>query len=503
MRYVFHRTDGPIIERVCQISRISPDELDVGDFQPDHQMKILQDFKEKLLSYRDKRFFIVGDYDCDGICATTIMKKLFDDLGIASNHYIPSRIREGYGLNERIVKIAAENDFDVLLCVDNGIAANGELALAKTLGLKTFVIDHHEYEEVPDTDFLHPSLFPEGYEDMCAAGLCALFSNSIRRDRLSTVYGGIATLADMVKVFGYNRYLTKNAVQILNEETIYPIAYLAKNKECDYTALSYDVIPKINAVSRMDDMLNVNYVVRYLLDNSSDCMAYLNKIEEINTLRKDLTKQMSALAQRIIDPERKIIIVSSSAFREGLCGLIANRLMNEYGKPVIVLAESDGILKGSGRAVRGSDLYAYLSQRKDLFLTFGGHAQAVGLSMEKKDLDELQRYIDENPFEYEEYEKDVLVLDPDKIDMDLLDELKSLEPFGTGFEEPLFALEDISYKQKFLVASRYPKFILNDRLEAISFHPAHQNRAFETMLGHLKKDDYHKGKISFVIEDLI
>nr|MCR4856293.1 DHH family phosphoesterase [Erysipelotrichaceae bacterium] len=264
-----------------------------------------------------------------------------------------------------------------------------------------------------------------------------------------------------------------------------------------------DVIPKINAVSRMDDMLNVNYVVRYLLDNSFDCMAYLNKIEEINTLRKDLTKQMSALAQRIIDPERKIIIVSSSAFREGLCGLIANRLMNEYGKPVIVLAESDGILKGSGRAVRGSDLYAYLSQRKDLFLTFGGHAQAVGLSMEKKDLNELQRYIDENPFEYEEYEKDVLVLDPDMIDMDLLDALKSLEPFGTGFEEPLFALEDISYRQKFLVASRYPKFILNDRLEAISFHPAHQNRAFDTMLGHLKKDDYHKGKISFVIEDLI
>ncbi len=504
MNYRFHEIDPDLKTSVCKLNGISLDELNVSDFRPDYGMKILEDMKEKLLSFRDKRFFIVGDYDCDGICATAIMRRLFDDLHIAVNHYIPSRTREGYGLNEKIVRTAYDNGFGVLLCVDNGINAKNELQLASELGMKTVVIDHHEYASFPEVDLLlHPDLFEKGYADMCAAGLCALVSGSFRYDPLSQAYGGLATLADMVSVFGYNRYLLKDALSILNEKTVYPIHYLLKKKDCDFVDLSYDVIPKINAVSRLDDMLNVNYVVRYLLDDSPSCMSYLNKIEEINTLRKDLSRQMSLMARRLADERNDVIVVSSPAFKEGLCGLVANRLMNEYGKPVIIFSENGDLLKGSGRAPKGLDLYSCLVEIEDLFVTFGGHAQAVGLSIEKNDLPKLIDHLKGIQSDQDDSVRDVLLLNRDLVDIGILEEMKQLQPFGTGFEEPLFALDCDRDMKKIVVAGQYPKFLINDRIDAISFNPRFLDRENGRMIGHLKKDDYHSGKLSFIIEDLI
>ncbi|MBQ2138315.1 MAG: hypothetical protein II432_02790, partial [Erysipelotrichaceae bacterium] len=126
MKYVFYENGISLKDTICQINNVELSSLDVSDFKVD-DLKILNDFKDHLLSLKDKRFFIVGDYDCDGICATAIMKRLFDDLNIASNYYIPSRVKEGYGLNMRIVDTAADHGFDVLLCVDNGIIANEQL----------------------------------------------------------------------------------------------------------------------------------------------------------------------------------------------------------------------------------------------------------------------------------------------------------------------------------------------------------------------------------------
>ena len=504
MKYCFHEGEEKLSVRICQLNGLSIADLDVSAFNPDYDLKILRDFKDKLLSYADKRFFIVGDYDCDGICATAIMKRLFDDLGIKANYYIPSRIREGYGLNDTIVKTAYDNGFDVLLCVDNGIAAVKQLEYASSLGLKTLIIDHHEFVEMPSVDgILHPCLFEKEYEDMCAAGLCALLSNSFRYDELTLVYGGMATLADMVRVLGYNRWLMKKAISILNEKTIYPISYLLKKKEVDFTALSYDVIPKLNAVSRLDDMLNVNYVVRYLLDDSPSCMAYLNKIEEINTVRKQLTNEMSSMAERLADESQDIIVVASEAFKEGLCGLIANRLLGIYGKPVIVFALSDGLYKGSGRGPKGFDLYSHLAKRNELYASFGGHAQAVGLSIKEEDLEAFKEYLANEPCVYEEGVKDVLVIDEEDIDLELLKEMKKLEPFGTGFGQPLFALKDVKIKNSFAIKGLYPKYVISDKLEAISFNSSFLNRKFTTMIGQLRKDDYHRDRISFIIEDLL
>ena len=221
MRYLYDYSDLSLRDRICHINGIDFSKLDVSDFNPDYSMDVIDSFKNHLLSFKDKRFFIVGDYDCDGICAITIIKKLLDDLNISNNYYIPSRIKDGYGLNKKIVDNAIDNSFDIMFLVDNGIVAYEEIEYAYNNGLKAFIIDHHEYEHAPKVEaYLHPSLFPQEYKDMCAAGLCALLSNSFRYDEISTAYGGLATLADMVSVLGYNRYLIKNTLELLKQHKV-------------------------------------------------------------------------------------------------------------------------------------------------------------------------------------------------------------------------------------------------------------------------------------------
>lgn len=502
MSYLFHDLDESIKKTICDINDVNPDNLIIKEYN--QELNIINEFKEKILSDKDKRFFIVGDYDCDGICATSIMKKLLDDLNIKVNYYIPSRNKEGYGLNNEIVNRAHENNFDCLLCVDNGIVANEPLTLAKSLGMKTYVIDHHNYETLPEVDaLLHPDLLPDEYDDLCAAGLCALLSNSFRQDDLSTALGGLATLADMVSVFGYNRYLMNEMMNILNSKNIVSINYLLGRSKLDYDNLSYNVIPKINAVSRLDNIMNVNYVVRFLLNYDNEASLYLNKIEAINKTRKELTKQMSVLAERLIDTSLDLPVVCSDTFNEGLCGLVANRLMFEYNKPIIVLAKAGDELRGSGRCPQGFDLFNYLEKIKDHFLTYGGHAQAVGLSLKEDELDYLLNYIKDNPFEIVNKDKDVLLLNQESINNDLYSKICELKPFGPNFKEPLIGIKNVSYDRDYVFSFKNHKYVLSDVLEAIDFNNLKPNNDFDTMIGKIKEDDYHPGKLSIIIEDLM
>ena len=505
MRYIFNEDLNKSIEdRILQLNNINANNLDVSNFQIDKDIEAIESFKNKILSNKDSKFFIVGDYDCDGICATAIIKKLFDDLGIKCNYYIPSRTKEGYGLNNNIVNTAYQNNFDCLFCVDNGIIAKEQLKLAKSLGLKVFIIDHHEYQEDPICEsFLHPKLFNNKYSDMCAAGLCALFSSYFIDDNLINTLGGIASLADMVSMLNYNRYLVKKMINILNNYDIRPIKLLLGDNKVSATNIQFNVIPKINAVSRLDDMLNVNYVVKYLLANDVECFDYFNKIETINTARKDLSKQMYDLACRLIDDKDNVIVIKHTQFKEGLCGIIANRILDNYQKPAIVFSEINGVLKGSGRSLPGTNMYEYLKNINNLFDNYGGHELAVGLQMNVDNYEKLIAYIKNKKLEYNEQYIDVLVLDESKINETTLQEIDRLQPYGTNFKQPLFALKNPKYQSKYLVANKYPKFDINDNLSAISFNTSLVNKSFEYMIGSLKTDNYYKDKLSFVIEDLL
>lgn len=504
MAYLINKEKLPIQERICAINNVAKEKLDVSNFFVFYDNPLLKDFVDKLLEHRDEKYFIVGDYDCDGICATSIIKKLLDDLSISNNYYIPSRTNEGYGLNMDIVNKVIDNDFKVMICVDCGVNSKEELAYAKAHNIKTFVIDHHEYDEAPDVDgFLHPNLFSEDYYDMCAGGLCCLISNSIRKDELTTVLGGLATLADMVTVLNYNRYLLKEMLKILNEGNIYQINLLANSKVYDYEVLSFNVIPKINSISRLDEYMNVNLVVRYLLSDEDYCHSFFKNIDTINDYRKSLTTKMADKAELLINNEDDFIIVADASFSQGICGLISNKLMNKYHKPVLVLAENGDEYVGSCRAPYPFDVYSYLKECESIFTAYGGHNQAVGLSINKDNLPILSKYITNHPFTIENVDEEILEIDRVDIDISLLEQINELKPFGAGFKEPLFMIDNIDYRHKYIVAKKYPKFFINNCCDAISFNSDYVDKVFSKIVGRIQKDNYHYNKISILIEDIM
>ena len=499
MEYRYHK--GNILDNIYLINNIQKSDLEIDRFDNIDYHQSLLDFKDKLLSIKDKQVLIVGDYDCDGICATTITKRLLEHLGINNSYYIPSRIDEGYGLSDKIVNLASKHHFDVIITVDNGVSALSSISLANSLGIKVMIIDHHEYQEVPACyGFIHPNLLSNDFNKLSAGALCYLLSTLFYEDDYSLVLGGLSILSDMVGVLNYNRYLLKRMINILNTKDIYQIKLLNGNS-IDYDSLSFNAIPKINAVSRMG--YNANILVKYFLSDKQECLRLLDSINKINDYRKNETKSECDLALSLLNRKDKLALIVSSEFKEGICGLIANRISLNYDVPCIVFSKKDGLLKGSGRSRENFNIYEYLSNTRDLFTSFGGHGQACGVCIEESKLDDLKAYIDTHKLNMLDYQKDVISVEQTDIDFDLFNKIDSLKPFGIDFKEPLIHIKDFEYKSKFLIKNKYPKFTVDNKLSAISFNEYDSYRQFSDLYAYIRKDDYHAGAVSLLIEDLL
>lgn len=499
MEYRYHQ--GNLLDNIYLINNITKSDLEIDRFDNINYHESLFDFKDKLLSLKDKHILIVGDYDCDGICATTITKRLLEHLGINNSYYIPSRIDEGYGLSEKIVSIAHKHHYDVIITVDNGVSATSSISLANSLGIKVMIIDHHEYVDIPDCyGFIHPNLLSNDFNKLSAGALCYLLSTLFYEDDYSLVLGGLSILSDMVGVLNYNRYLLKRMINILNTKDIYQIKLLNGNS-IDYDSLSFNAIPKINAVSRMG--YNANILVKYFLSDKQECLRLLDSINKINDYRKNETKSECDLALSLLNRKDKLALIVSSEFKEGICGLIANRISLNYDVPCIVFSKKDGLLKGSGRSRENFNIYEYLSNTRDLFTSFGGHGQACGVCIEESKLDDLKAYIDTHKLNMLDYQKDVISVEQTDIDFDLFNKIDSLKPFGIDFKEPLIHIKDFEYKSKFLIKNKYPKFTVDNKLSAISFNEYDSYRQFSDLYAYIRKDDYHAGAVSLLIEDLL
>lgn len=499
MEYRYHQ--GNLLDNIYLINNITKSDLEIDRFDNINYHQSLFDFKDKLLSIKDKHVLIVGDYDCDGICATTITKRLLEHLGINNSYYIPSRIDEGYGLSEKIVSIAHKHHYDVIITVDNGVSATSSISLANSLGIKVMIIDHHEYVDIPDCyGFIHPNLLDKDFNKLSAGALCYLLSTLFYEDDYSLVLGGLSILSDMVGVLNYNRYLLKKMMNVLNTSDMYQIKLL-NGASIDYDSLSFNAIPKINAVSRMG--YNANILVKYFLSDRDECIKLLDSINKINDYRKNETKSECDLALSMLNRKDKLALIVSSEFKEGICGLIANRISLNYDVPCIVFSKKDGLLKGSGRSRENFNIYEYLLDTKDLFTSFGGHGQACGVCLDESKLDDLKAYINTHKLNMLDYHKDVISVDQSDIDLDLFEKIDSLKPFGVDFKEPLIHIKDFEYKSKFLIKNKYPKFTVDNKLTAISFNEYDSYRQFNDIYAYIRKDDYHQGALSLLIDDVL
>ncbi len=405
---------------------------------------------------------IYGDYDADGITATVLLYTYLKQKGARVQYALPHREGEGYGLHRETIDRMIEQGVNLIVTVDNGISAADEVAYAAQHGIDVVVTDHHKPpEHLPNAVAVvdpHRRDCPSPFKDFAGVGMafflvCALEGDT---DRILAEYAdlvALGTLADVMPLHDDNRLLVRKGLQQISAGTRDGLSLL---REAAGTAtrpqtasnVAFTLAPRINAAGRMGDP---EKAAALLLGTADEATAQLaREIQEMNTARQTVEAEIltEIRAQLENDPKRladRVLVVCGNGWHHGVLGILAARLLDLYGKPTLVLSETDGIARGSGRSVVGFSLYDALCACDDCLLAFGGHEQAAGITVEAARVDEFTARINAYAADVcprmpiEELTMDCR-LRPSQITPDLVACLSALEPFGAGNPQPLFGL---------------------------------------------------------------
>ncbi|NBK97741.1 MAG: recombinase RecJ [Erysipelotrichia bacterium] len=493
----------------AQIEELLFSNMRVQDFD----LSFMDTVVKRLITAKEQKekVIVCGDYDCDGICATTIMVDALRKFGIDCGYYIPNRFSEGYGLNVNTVQLAKEKGYQILITVDNGVKAIEALTLAKEKGIDIILSDHHEYDEqelICDY-FLHPKVFPEYFQGLCGAGVAYLLSRRlIGNDDKHTMLACVATIGDIVPLVKANRILVKEGIALLNNRSYMALQLLQNDtKYWDSKKIAFQIVPKINCVGRMADQANANMMVQYLLlENDQQIQRMLVQINALNNTRKELSALMENTAQRLLLDEPFIILYDES-FHEGLNGIVASKIMNQTMKPVMVLSKQENVLKGSIRSC-SVDLRTFFDDCKEHLLAYGGHKEAAGISFDISALATIQSHI-QKKMENETYEPEVacIMLDKKEINYQDIASLSSLEPFGCGFTLPNFCIEDQNLKIQSLSNGKHIKYV-GEQMSYLFFNQGKRieldkDRETFTFIGQLEANNFWGKKSINMIVDFI
>jgi len=432
---------------------------------------------------KGKKIRIVGDYDIDGVTATFILKKGLKKAGAIVDHRIPHRIRDGYGLNRNIIEEARDAGIDTIITCDNGIAAFEEVSLAKEYGMTVIITDHHEVpfetvsgersELLPPADaIVDPKREGSAYpcKQICGAYVAYKFIVSLygRIGMAAEEYrefleiAAFATIGDVMPLVEENRFLVREGLKRLeNTENPGLKALIALNQLQGKTITPYHVGfilgPCLNAAGRLGDADDAMELL--LSENEEEAHGKAVILKEMNDSRKSLTERGVTEALRLAEtPEYqrdRVLVIFLADCHESIAGIIAGKVRERTGKPVFILTTGETFdeapcLKGSGRSVEGYNMFEEMSAVSDIFIRFGGHAMAAGLSLPRNKLGEFRERLNSNTTLRDE---DLLIklkidmeLPLSLVNMELIEELKKLEPFGTGNEKPVFAARDVEIK---------------------------------------------------------
>ena len=409
----------------------------------------------RILEARNKheKVFIGGDYDADGICSTAIMKKTLDVLGIPNGYYIPDRFKEGYGLSEKTVELVHKKGYSLIITVDNGVKAHAALQKAKQLGIDVIVTDHHQIEEEIEAEIVvHPDYMEDDFAYLSGAGVALEISRNLigtgsQYDSLIALCA-VALIGDVMPLWKETRKLVKKGLSIIRQGRVRPLsAMLFPGATIDETAVAFSIVPKLNAVGRMNDISNVNTLVPYLLSTDDTVIAtYYQQLNLVNERRKALSDEESKIAEKEVT-DAKIQVIYHEKFHEGICGLVAGRLANTYHKPFVVMAKSEGIIKGSGRSIPGFNMFDFFTDFTET-CAFGGHEQAVGLSVKEESFDAFLQHVDKKAqlveMHVNEEKKQAILIDSKDVTFENVSDLSILSPYPKDMIEPLFALKNVS-----------------------------------------------------------
>lgn len=421
----------------------------------------------------NEKIYIYGDYDADGVMSTAIMYKGLSALGADVHYFIPDRVEDGYGLNEKAVKSIVDDGAQLIITCDNGITALNQIKLAKSLGVKVVVLDHHEpsFEEIEDVKI---DILPEAdavvdakiqncgycFSQMCAGGLCYRFicglydfmEKSLENERELCELAAVATICDVVDLVDENRAIASRGIALMNGgSSNLGLRTLIKLKEIKLVSsysVGFVIGPCINASGRLDSAKIA--VELFITEREKKAAGLAEALNDFNEERKNITSECLARITENIEKSHlindKIIVVYDKETHESVAGIIAGRLRERYSRPAIVLTRAENGVKGSGRSVENYDMFKALCSVKDLIIKFGGHTMAAGLSMEEGNIDLLRKRLNENcSLSLEEMEcvfRLETVLNLSDVSIESAEELNILAPFGKANEKPLFGIKN-------------------------------------------------------------
>ncbi len=422
--------------------------------------KAVEVINEKIDSY--ELICIYGDYDCDGITATSILYNYLESMGANVMYYIPER-SDGYGLNANAVKEIAQKGAALIITVDNGISAVEEAKLIKQLGMQLVITDHHQVPEVlPEAAAVvnpHRSDCPSPYKDLSGVGvafkLCAAIDDGSYDAVLEQYVDicAIGTVADVVPLNGENRTIVKHGLEYLkNTENpalckLFELSSLER-EQLDAENISFRIAPVINASGRFGTPLTA---VRALLsEQTQDAEEYISRLFELNTMRKQteteiVTEIMEHINKYPQTLNHSVLVLWGKNWHAGVIGIVSSKILELYGKPNFIISiDDDGNARGSARSVHGFDVFECLCRCGELCEKFGGHECAGGFSLKEENIGALCSRIYDYADSLEkppakEIEAD-MVLMPGDITVENVRGLKALEPFGQCNSVPTFAI---------------------------------------------------------------
>lgn len=420
------------------------------------------------------RIRIVGDYDIDGVCSTYLLYRGLTRCGAAVDYQIPERIRDGYGINESIIRKAKEDGIDTIVTCDNGIAALEQVRLAKELGMTVIVTDHHEVVRDEDGSQVLPEAdaVVNPHRDDCTypfAGICGgvvayklvqvLYEkNGIPEQEWKDMleFAAIATVGDVMKLQDENRIIVRWGLKQIPHTASAGLRALVEACGLDiYDLTAYHIGfvigPCLNASGRLKTAkLALELLLCEGMQQSARAEEMAAELKLLNEERKDMTQAGMEQAFEQVDAELAdddVLVVYLPDCHESLAGIIAGRVRETYNKPSFVLIRGEDCVKGSGRSIESYHMYQALCGVQDLLLKFGGHPMAAGFSLKEENIDEFRRRLNEqSALTKEDFIPKIWIdvaMPLEYISEALVNELKDLEPFGQGNEKPQFAQKNL------------------------------------------------------------
>ena len=401
---------------------------------------------------------VYGDYDADGMTSASILKETLEQLGAECLVYLPNRFTDGYGPNASVYKYFIEQQgISLIVTVDNGVAGHEAIDLAQSMGVDVIVTDHHSMPEVlPDAyAIVHPEHPKADYPFKHLAGCgvafklaCALLEE-VQVELLDLV--AIGTIADMVSLTDENRIMVQYGLEVLRNtqrlglQELFEVAGISSSDLTEET-VGFQLAPRLNALGRLDDPNPAIDLLTGFDDEEVHEIALM--IQNKNEERKEIVQAIYEEAKSLVDPNKSVQVLAKEGWNPGVLGIVAGRLLEELGQTVIVLNIEDGRAKGSARSIEAVDIFEALDPHRELFIAFGGHAGAAGMTLEVEQLDALseilETYVKDKGIDAKGKSKLYLdeELDLENLSLEAVKSYERLAPFGMDNQKPVFYIRD-------------------------------------------------------------